>query len=279
MMADRQIEMRGDDAAMPSGGAARLMCVATHHKAGTIWIKRVIKSLSSAISVPWFGIWSDRRMDRVPATGRAFLCNWEGFFPAPVWRSDETAFLHVIRDPRDVLLSGCAYHQTAGPKGERFLHAARDDLGGATYQEHLNTLESPDDKLLFEMENKHADTVTQMRAWPYDDPRSVELRYEDLMGDTECAAMRDGFGALGLRGDELDAAARAFWDNSLFGGLSDAHTRDDTLRRHIASGGRLRRWEREFSRAIGEIYAERFGDDLIALGYEKDRNWVNRLAT
>lgn len=256
---------------------ARLMCVATHHKGGTIWIKRVIMALSKALGLPWIGIWSPRQLSDVPAKGRAFLCNWAGTFPDDLWNSRETAFLHVIRDPRDILLSGCAYHHTAPEKGEKFLHTPREDLGGATYQAHLSRLSDPEDKLLFEMRNKHAQTVKEMRAWPYGDPRCAELRYEDLMADTDCIAIRDAFGALGLRGTEVDAGVRAFWDNSLFGGLAQAKDRKGRLKTHVRSNGQLRRWQRELPRRVGRAYADEFGDDLIALGYERDRSWVDRL--
>lgn len=256
----------------------RLMCVATHHKAGTIWIKRVIRALSTAIDVPWIGIWSDRQLNKVPNVGRAFLCNWAGTFPAELWSSAETTFLHVIRDPRDVLLSGCSYHLTAPVKGEQFLHVPREDLDGRTYQQHLNSLDDRDEQLLFEMTNKHAETLAEMRAWPYDDERSTELRYEDLMADTECTAVRRAFGALGLQGEEIEIGARAFWNNSLFGGLADQNARTGRLKDHVRSGGQVRRWEKELPRPVGQTYADRFGDDLIALGYEQDTTWVDRLA-
>jgi hypothetical protein len=274
------LAMHGNNKADIAGqplAPSRLMCIATHHKAGTIWIKRVIRSLSRAIDVPWIGIWSDRQMAKVPGSGRAFLCNWAGMFPDDLWTSTETAFLHVIRDPRDVLLSGCAYHQTAGRKGEQFLHVARVDLEGRTYQQHLNGLSGHKDKLLFEMQNKHEETLSQMRDWPYGDPRCVELRYEDLMVDTDCIAMRRAFGALGLQGAEIDTGVQAFWDNSLFGGLADRQDRKGRLKDHISSGGRLRRWQSEMPRSVGRVYAERYGDDLIALGYEHDNSWVDRL--
>jgi hypothetical protein len=251
---------------------ARLMCIATHHKGGTIWIKRSVMALSRAIGVKWHGIWSDKQMDRVPDSGRAFLCNWNGYFPKPLWDSDETAFLHVIRDPRDILLSGCAYHQHAGPKGEAFLHRKRKDLAGLTYQQHLNALETRQEKLLFEMENKHAETVAQMRAWPWGDPRIAELRYEDLIEDHACAGYAAALTGLGLAPGEVEQGRQAFWDNSLFGGASPATARPG----HVASGA-ARRWERELPRRVGEFYAESFGADLIALGYETDFDWVARL--
>lgn len=277
-MMDNAQTQTGSVADDKSSARPRLMCVATHHKAGTIWIKRAILSLARSLGVPWVGIWSERQLRNIPSTGRAFLCNWAGTFPVALWASVETAFLHVIRDPRDVLLSGCAYHRTAPQKGEKFLHVSRADLDGKTYQQHLNSLPDRNQQLLFEMANKHAETVSEMRAWPYGDPRSTELRYEDLMADTKCGLIRRAFGALGLRGQDVEKGVQAFWNNSLFGGLADRSAQSGRLRDHVQSGGRLRRWEQELPRTIGQAYADRFGDDLIALGYEKDTSWVGRLA-
>lgn len=264
--------------ARPTAAPVRLMCVATHHKTGTVWIKRVIKAIAQEMDLPWIGVWNDGRMDKVPDMGAAFLCNWAGYFPEALWAREDAAFLHIIRDPRDVLLSGCAYHHSAPVKGEAFLHKARGDLGGATYQEHLNALESQYDKLMFEMENKHAETVSEMRRWPWGDPRVAELRYEDLMQDVEGALMRGALSQLGLAGADLDRGVEIFLANSLFGGLADPSAQGARVRAHVKSGGRIARWKTEMPKAIAVQYAARFGDDLIALGYENDRSWVGQLA-
>ncbi|MGB8811781.1 MAG: hypothetical protein WCC57_01205 [Paracoccaceae bacterium] len=255
---------------------ARLMCIATHHKGGTIWIKQVVRALSQTLDVPWKGIWGDKRMRAVPSEGRAFLCNWDGYFPKPLWDSQETAFVHLIRDPRDVLLSGCRYHHDAPVVGEDFLHVPRDDLNGLTYQQHLNTLKTQEEKLLFEMMNKHAQTIAEMRAWPYGDPRSFELRYETLMEDTEATVFSAALTHLGLAPFEVALGAEEFWHHSLFGGLARPGARKGRLSHHIKAG-HPRRWARELPLAVGRAYAERFGADLIALGYETDNAWVDTL--
>lgn len=253
--------------------SVRFVCLATHHKEGTIWMKQIVKSLSTAWNIPWIGIWSERQLGAIPDQGAALLVNWNGYFPKQVWDNPDAAFVHVIRDPRDILLSGCQYHHYAGPKGERFLHTPLDRFDGLTYQEKLNSIDLYDDKLLFEMEGNHADTVAEMRAWPVDGPSSVTLRYEDLMGDTEARLFSHGIKVWQL--DEtstLDAAA-AFYSNSLFGGAADTNQR---VAQHVQSGSQ-NRWMREMPRSVGEKYAEHFGQDLIDLGYEKDTSWVEKL--
>jgi len=254
----------------------RLMAFGTHHKAGTVWIKRVVLALARALGLPWLGVWDARRLGDVPPLGRAILVHWNSRFPRELWARDDVAFVHLIRDPRDVLLSGMAYHRTAAPEGERFLHAPRADLGGLTYQQHLNAL--PDDlaRLQFEMTGKHAETLADMLAWPWGEPRAHELRYEDLIRDTEGARFDAALAHLGLSGPERAEGRRLLLANSLFAGLKDPGARQGRLGGHVASG-RAERWRTEMPRALGRDYADRFGPALRRLGYADDDTWIATL--
>jgi hypothetical protein len=255
---------------------ARLMCIATHHKAGTVWLKRVVKALSRALGLPWLGIWDAGRLGDIPPLGRAFLVNWNSRFPRQLWARDDVAFVHLIRDPRDVLLSGMAYHRTAAPEGERFLHDPRADLGGLTYQQHLNALPDDQARLRFEMGERHAQTVTDMLAWPWGDPRAHELRYETLIQDRDGALFDAALTHLGLTGPERAQGRAAFLANSLFAGLADPSARQGRVAGHIASG-RADRWRTEMPRALGRDYAARFGAALKTLGYADSDAWVETL--
>ncbi|MFN3955861.1 MAG: hypothetical protein ACK4LQ_15540 [Pararhodobacter sp.] len=255
---------------------ARLMCIATHHKAGTIWMKRIVLRLAQALGLPWIGLWGPAQLAAIPATGRAFLCNWNSRFPRRLWARDDIAFVHLIRDPRDVLLSGMAYHRIAGPRGERFLHQPRADLDGKSYQQHLNALPDDTARLHFEMNGKHADTLRDMLGWPWGHPANHELRYESLMQDQDGTRFAAALAHWGLTPRDCALGRKLLVEGSLFGGLSRLENRDARLLQHVQSGG-LRRWARELPRAVGAAYAERFGDALVTLGYERDRAWVDSL--
>lgn len=255
---------------------ARLMCIATHHKAGTVWLKRVIQALARALDLPVIGVWGERQLGAIPPLGRAFLVHWNARFPRQLWAQAETAFVHLIRDPRDVLLSGMAYHRIAPPRGERFVHDPRPELGGLSYQQHLNAL--PDDlaRLRFEMEGKHAETVADMLAWPWWHPKAHELRYETLIEDCEGARFDAALAHLGLDVRERAEGRRIFLANSLFAGLADPGARRGRVGAHVASG-RPARWRTEMPRALGRDYAARFGAALKSLGYATDDSWVASL--
>lgn len=256
---------------------ARLMCIGTHHKAGTIWIKRVVKALARALNLPWIGLWDANRLGDIPPLGRVFVVNWNSRFPQQLWARDDVAFVHLIRDPRDVLLSGMPYHRTAAPEGERFLHAPRADLGGLTYQQHLNALPDTAARLRFEMGERHAETVTDMLAWPWGDPRAYELRYESLMQDRDARQFDAALAHLGLTAPERVQGQAAFLANSLFAGLADPAARTGRVGGHVASG-RAGRWRTEMPRAVGRDYAARFGAALKTLGYADTGAWVDTLS-
>ncbi len=245
--------------------AKRLMCLATHHKGGTVWMKQIVMALSKAWGIPWIGIWSERQLSKVPDTGRAFLVNWHGTFPKELWDNPECGFLHVVRDPRDILLSGCQYHQTAGPKGEGFLHTPRTDLGGRTYQEHLNALETFEEKLLFEMHNKHAETLAEMDAWPYDHPRQVTVRYEDLMQDMDGDLFADAIQIWGLSEEETQSAVETFWSKSLFGGQARSLARTG----HVQSG-KIERWRSELPNSVLQVLTCKFLSSSSVMSFYKE---------
>jgi len=228
----------------------RLLCLATYHKGGTIWMKHVITALSKALDIPWVGIWGADPMARVPKTGRAILVNWHGTFPKQLWDDTDAGFVNVIRDPRDILLSGCQYHHYAGPAGEGFLHVPRADLGGLTYQQTLQNMQSLSAKLLFEMNEKHAQTLREMLAWPSDHPRQSRVKYETLMGDVQGDAFVQALTPWGLSADEAEMARLIFIQHSLFNRNGGTITRKS----HVQSG-KTTRWRDELPIPVAGIYA------------------------
>ncbi|PWJ22094.1 sulfotransferase domain-containing protein [Jannaschia seohaensis] len=256
--------------------APRIFCVGTHHKTGTLWMRAVFRRLATRLGVEKRVVFPSTRK-RIPPRERIFLFSWSSTFPDDLLARPDARILHVIRDPRDVLLSGMRYHRHAPVKGEQFLHVPRDDLAGRTYQEHLNAL--PDDlaRLRFEMDEKHALTLSEMLAWDYTAPNRVETRYEDLIADVDCTLFRDRLRNLGLTEPEVAMGVEIFWKNALFGGLARPEDRIERVAKHVASG-RAGQWRTRLPRPIAEAYAERYGEALVTLGYaEHPTRWLSDL--
>ncbi|GAB5430770.1 hypothetical protein [Tritonibacter mobilis] len=259
----------------------RILCVGTHHKTGTVWMRRVWREIGEALSIPFVPVHNPQNWTRIPAKGRVIVANWGARFAPALFDTPEARFLHVIRDPRDVLISGARYHEDAPGRSERFLHKARADLGGLTYQQHLRSLPSRDDKLRFEMGEMHQRTLTEMLDWPYGHPRAFDVTFETLMADTGCETFAAALEFFGFDAPEVEVAQKIFFKHALFGGFSDKNsdgTTDRRLNAHVAPGAK-RGWRQVFSLEIAEEYSAGFGAALVRLGYESDaRAWCDAIA-
>ncbi|WP_339643753.1 hypothetical protein [Jannaschia helgolandensis] len=257
--------------------APRVLCIGTHHKTGTLWMRTVFRKLAQALGIESHQVFAGSGDGMVPAADRVFLFQWSSAFPPVILDRPDARILHVIRDPRDVLLSGMRYHRTAPAGGEEFLHIPRADLDGLTYQQHLNALPHDSARLMFEMGEKHAETLTAMTAWDYARDNTIEARFEDLMQDHDTRGFSDHLRNLGLPEVEVAQGARIFWDSALFGGLAAPEARADRVKAHV-TGGSGSGWRDALPGDVAQAYAARHGDALMTLGYETHpTNWLTEV--
>lgn len=243
--------------------------VATHHKTGTVWMSTVFKAIARRLGAHYLDFWSHfGRLDRVLKTP-FILLNHNSIFSkhASVLRRDDVRSLHLIRDPRDVLISALHYHKRAS---EPWLHERIEGSNEASYQQRLNALATVHDQYLFELDNATGSTVEAMLDWQYGRPNCMEIRYEDLWGDRSLSLWRQVASFLGFEEGELEVCEKSFWEHSLFGKPSRAN------RRHARSG-EAAQWKHEFTRELAEAFLDRFPDALQVLGYEEDDRWIESL--
>lgn len=253
--------------------APRLLCVGTHHKTGTVWMRTVFREIAQVLNIPFEAVHRPRMYTRLPKRGRVIVVNWGARFAPELWDMEDARFFHLIRDPRDVLLSGARYHETTSMRTEKFLYDAREDLNGLSYQDHLKSLPDPDAKLAFEMGESHLKTLKQMLNWPYGHPRTKDLRYEDLIVDTQAQLFTDVLTFFGFSPDEIKTGCEIFIKNSLFGGLSTDTGRTAS---HVKSG-KPAQWISKMSAKTARLYHKHHANDLIKLGYEHNGDWLGRL--
>jgi hypothetical protein len=165
--------------------------------------------------------------------------------------------IHVRRNPRDVIVSSAFYHQKST---EAWLHQPREGLGGMTYQQKMNSFDSFEDSLLFEMQNCSRLTIQAMVDWDYDDRRIAEFKYEDLVQPMGHQTFRNGISSLGVPKPEAEVLYRAFRAFSV-------HARSYRLLRHVRDP-QPDQWRRYFTPRVEEAFREWFASSSVQLGYD-----------
>ena len=238
--------------------------VATHHKTGTVWMMSVFSAIARRTGSAFENINRYRDPSRVRdviqsainADHRHILLDWNAEF-GDVDLPPRIRGIHLIRDPRDVVVSGAKYHTWST---ERWLHEPRDEFGGLSYQEKINRCASADERQLFELDYKAKDTIERMLAFS---DRGVfrTVKYESLIRDDNMIDWHAILVFLGFRGPELIVALEEVYRKSLFGGF------DPRSRRHIHDGA-VEQWKSSMSLAVQAAFRARFPDALQRLGYE-----------
>jgi hypothetical protein len=258
--------------------AIKSLCVVTHHKTGTVWFRRVFQAVARTQGKQLHLAQRPEDAAKILALiedGPCFLFAGNGIRPTVLNDCGAVRFVHLVRDPRDVLLSGLSYHllHAPSPKSpEAIIHSPRERFGGLTYQQKLRSLPNWYAKLRFEMNHIHSRTVKKMLTWERSDYRDIEWRYEDMMNDVEMIRFARMLQKLGYEAEAIGKMSIAFQEESLFGGKS----RTARSSQHILSG-ELQRWKSEFPYKFAQLYAKRFGHALVRLGYEADQTWVESL--
>lgn len=231
-------------------GRKRLIVHCCHHKVGTVWFQRVLLNVSRAYGLSFCGGRKGSVFPRadVIVDGGSRL----NLATLPSFRGS-----HMVRDPRDVIVSGYFYHLRTN---ERFVNTPRAGLGGKTYRETLEGLDR-EAGLCLEL-NRSRWSLSTMDHWDYTNPSFLELRYEDFVAD-ETGSFARLFRHYGFREEAIARAQRIaarFSRSRMRGGA------------HIRSG-EPGEWLEHFTPALRSAFKEQYGDLLIRLGYERDNSW------
>ena len=164
----------------------------THHKTGTFWFGKIFSDIASKLGLEFV---ASTHEQNVPNGTWDIYQNSHSRFDKPAL--GEFKGVHVVRDPRDQIISATFYHQTSD---EEWLHVPRDEFGGSTYQEKINSFSSFDDRMLFEMEGSAYGNIMAMIEFDHSDERFVTAKFEELITDQRLEKFEDIFEFLGFRG-------------------------------------------------------------------------------
>ncbi|NVJ97038.1 MAG: sulfotransferase domain-containing protein [Alphaproteobacteria bacterium] len=240
--------------------------VGTYHKTGTVWIKKVMGTAAKKLDIPFH-----ENLLRETGAGDSVEpgihfddhCYFSADIPV-----EKIIGFRMIRDPRDVVISGAHYHQKAR---EPWLHVEQESLGGKSYQQAINALDTIQDVYRFEMDHAAGHTNRSMASPNAFAAALAEVRYETLMQDADFSAFRGLMKSLGLTWREQRSAVKAFKKHSLVGDAKSTGS-------HGTSKGALQRWRTAFDRETAEKFAEHYGEALVVLGYEENQDWVKDCA-
>lgn len=229
------------------------MFVGTFHKTGTILMWSIIQKLSHRFGLR---LWVQNSR---PAPPRWDVCfDAHSHFRYGVRELPHKGFI-VIRDPRDIVISGAYYHARLKP-GTRdgWVHLPEERFGGLSYQEKIRSLGSDHEKFVFEMDNMAVWTIRKMRRWIEPPPEFLVLRFEDLVTDPEMREFARAFAWLGVPPDRMAEALEIARGASLFSGPQDAT--------HVRSG-QPEQWRAHFTPELHAEFSKRFGRVAEHLGY------------
>lgn len=236
-----------------------------HHRAGTGWFEQVLGTITRGRGGLFLAV-NDPLDAAVAPNVTCLFFNHANHFDPAMLGGREYRGSHMIRDPRDMAVSGYFYHLWSP---EPWLHDPLPTLGGKTYQEHLNSL-SKDDGLLVEIRRVVDHEVPPLVGWNYDQPEFLELRYEQVIAD-EGAWFSSVFGHWGFDDSETADALKVA-ESLSFQRRTGRRPGQVEEREHLRSGA-TGQWRDHFSDVHREVFKESAGEALITLGYEHDMDW------
>ena len=237
----------------------RLIVHCCHHRVATVWFGRLLRRIAAE-----FG-W------KFQSCGQAELEHDTDIFmqhSSKVAPSELRAYRgsHMIRDPRDIMVSGYFYHLWCT---EVRYTSPRSEFDGKSYQEMLRSV-SQERGLAMEIEWSK-NRIRRIVDWHYDNPEFLELRFEDFIRD-ERASVTAACKHYGLRDDHIqtivDIVEKDFSFEAITGRRKGQEDRESHFRK-----GQAGDWILYFSDAHKQLFKRIYPGVLTQLEYELDDKW------
>jgi len=176
----------------------------------------------------------------------------------------------VWRDGRDVMVSW--YHQQLIPHqwNEGQVRRSRRELPLADYGDVYGNLPAFIEYAFSRPHSPRFSWADFARRW-HGRKGAVHVRYEDLRQDTpgELRRIVRGLRGEGLGLEEATAIAEEFSFERQAGRRAGEEDKGSFLRKGVVGD-----WRNHFSREARETFDRYAGQELILLGYERDRRWI-----
>lgn len=263
------------------------ICIFVHHKVGTVLLSKVFGDICREFGWKFKAL--PGKQYQLPRDIDVALFSHSQIDPNEI----ETPYvgLHVIRDPRDIIVSGYQYHRRTTEKWctnsdvtpespinfpkvpfsqqhrtEDWKAKYLESLNGMSYQDNLLNM-SRTDGLLFELQNYGSWTLEGINNWNYDNENILEIKIEDLISDYDKNFLHV-FEHLQISKPEIAICMKIASHHNLKN-MSDSEVEKV---KHVSSRNPSR-WKEYFEDIHKQAFLDKFGDTLIELGYEKNNHW------
>ncbi len=257
-------------------GSAGVILHTAHHKVGTSWFKNVL----GAIAEEYGYLFVRENYDNLPRQRPIIIFQNRPLLDMNLLSDYRGS--HMIRDPRDIVISGYYYHLWTQERWAvtpiRDLPANMEDkwpllpikkISDMSYQEYLKSLPR-EEGILAEMRRVSTTILKDIIEWNYRDPNIFEIKYEDIMTSEE-SIFREMFKHYRFKEDAVNKGCEIAMKYS-FRNRSNRDVGEIESKSHLRSG-RLQQWKDEFTEDHKEHFKKLHGQDLINLGYEKNMDW------
>ena len=230
----------------------KLIVHTCYHKVGTVWFSRILRSIAS-----YYGLkFQKSTPDKLEKDTEIFFDDHSLIDPGLLINYVGS---HMIRDPRDIVISGYFYHLRTS---EKWALETKEEYGNMSYQELLKS-KNRDDGIMLEIERTLPE-INQMAKWDYSNPNFIEIKYEDIIKN-ESEYFKRIFQHYGFNKKAINKALEIA--NSF--SIKNLKPKKNS---HIRSG-KPGEWKKFFTGEHKTYFKNRLGDALIILGYEKDYDW------
>lgn len=233
-----------------------------YHKVGTVWFGRILRDVAAEFGLSFQSGYSydaiqryenekdsDVFLDLGSHVDLSLLHPYRGS--------------HMIRDPRDLVVSAYFYHKWTH---ETWANLPLAEYKGMTYKRYLNSI-SKKDGLSLEIRRSEF-WIRHMADWDFTNPRTLEIRYEDIMSDEE-SIFRRLFAHYTFSPHAVDrscAIARRY-------GFKALRARGGSGEKSHLRSGRAGEWREHFEDDHVALFKRMYPGVLVRLGYEKADDW------
>lgn len=234
-----------------------------YHKVGTVWFGRVLRAVAAQFGMRHgTGANYDRIVEfETKANSDVFLDFGSHVNLTMLPRRWKAS--HMIRDPRDLVVSGYFYHRWTN---ENWANLPRAEYRGMTYRQFLNSV--PKQEGLLEEIRRNSFWIPHMAGWRFSGPDVFEIRYEDIVQDEE-PVLRGMFRHFEFndRSTERAIAIGRRYNFETLKSKGGAGSKS-----HLRSG-RTSEWREHFGSVHVDLFKKLYPGVLPKLGYERSDDW------